>query len=52
MGNRTVSHLSSSHLHDAANRLLEDDSACYAYDDNGNLESKTAKVTVAERRRR
>ncbi len=29
---------------DEPNRLLEDDSFCYAYDDNGNLESKTAKV--------
>ena len=32
------------HLHDAANRLLEDDSFTYTYDANGNLTTKTAKV--------
>ncbi len=42
--NRTASHLSASHVTDIANRLTEDDAACYAYDANGNLESKTAKV--------
>jgi RHS repeat-associated protein len=47
LGNRIVSHLSSGHLHDAANRLLEDDAFCYAYDANGNLNSKTAKVAGA-----
>ena len=41
VGNRTVTHLSASHLHDAANRLLDDDSFTYTYDDNGNLETKT-----------
>ena len=32
---------------DAANRLLEDDSFLYVYDDNGNLASKTEKATSA-----
>ena len=40
-GNRNSSHLSASHQHDAANRLIQDDSHCYAYDANGNLISKT-----------
>ena len=44
VGNRLTSHLSSSHVHDDANRLLEDDDFMYVYDDNGNLETKTAKV--------
>ena len=43
-GNRTASHLSASHTTDTANRLSEDDSFCYAYDLNGNLANKTAKV--------
>jgi RHS repeat-associated protein len=46
-GNRTASHLSASYTHDTANRLREDEDACYAYDANGNLATKTAKVTGA-----
>jgi RHS repeat-associated protein len=46
-GNRTSSHLSGFYEHDGANRLIEDADACYAYDANGNLESKTARVGVA-----
>ncbi len=45
-GNRTASHLSSLHVTDAANRLGEDDQFNYVYDDNGNLTSKTDKVTL------
>lgn len=37
VGNRITSHLSSSYIYDAGNRLLEDDSFSYSYDDNGNL---------------
>lgn len=44
VGNRVQSFLSASHLHDAANRLLEDDAFTYAYDANGNLTSKTDKA--------
>ena len=44
LGNRTSSHLSASHVVDDANRLSEDDAFTYAYDLNGNLISKTAKV--------
>jgi RHS repeat-associated protein len=43
-GNRTLSHLSTSHSHDDANRLTEDDGFCYTYDANGNLETKTEKI--------
>jgi RHS repeat-associated protein len=46
-GNRTVSHLSANHVVNAANRLTEDDQYCYAYDLNGNLESRTGKVAGA-----
>ncbi len=46
-GNRTTSHLSTGHATDIANRLTEDDAFCYAYDANGNLTSKTAKVAGA-----
>ena len=46
-GNRTTSHLSASHITDAANRLTEDDAFTYAYDANGNLISKTAKASGA-----
>lgn len=46
-GNRTSSHLSASHTTDTANRLTEDDAFCYAYDLNGNQQTKTAKVTGA-----
>ena len=44
LGNRITSHLSASHTLDDANRLTEDDGFCYAYDLNGNLASKTAKL--------
>ena len=44
LGNRVSSHLSASHVTDAANRLLEDDDFTYSYDANGNLTSKTAKA--------
>jgi hypothetical protein len=33
-GNRTSSHLSGFYEHDSANRLIEDEDACYAYDEN------------------
>ena len=46
-GNRTTSHLSAAHSHDAANRLLEDDQACYGYDQNGNRITKTEKLAGA-----
>ncbi len=45
VGNRTTSFLSSNHNHDDLNRLLEDDQFTYTYDNNGNLETKTDKVT-------
>jgi len=45
VGNRTASFLSTLHTHDDANRLLEDDTFTYTYDANGNLETKTDKVT-------
>ncbi len=45
-GNRTTSFLSTAHSHDAANRLTEDDQFTYAYDANGNLETKTDKTTT------
>lgn len=47
LGNRIASHLSASHNHDMANRLLEDDQFSYDYDDNGNLISKTAKADAS-----
>ena len=47
VGNRTTSHLSATHVTDAANRLTEDDAFTYTYDANGNLETKTDKVTLA-----
>lgn len=40
VGNRLTSHLSASHLYNAANRLLLDDDFRYAYDANGNLVEK------------
>jgi len=46
-GNRVASHLSASHLIDDANRLVEDDGFCYAYDASGNLSTRTAKVAGA-----
>jgi len=42
VGNRTMSPLSNSHSFDAANRLSQDDDFAYSYDDNGNLETRTA----------
>jgi YD repeat-containing protein len=45
-GNRTSSHLSTGHTTDIANRLTEDDQFTYVYDANGNLTSKTDKVTL------
>ena len=42
-----TSFLSTSHVHDAANRLLEDDAFTYTYDANGNRTSKTEKATGA-----
>ncbi len=43
-GNRTTSHLSLAHVYDSANRLVEDDANCYAYDANGNLSTQTEKI--------
>lgn len=45
VGNRVASFLSASHLHDAANRLLEDDAFTYGYDANGNLVRRQDKAT-------
>ncbi len=47
VGNRTRSHLSATHRHDAANRLLEDDRFTYTYDANGNRTEKREKTTGA-----
>jgi RHS repeat-associated protein len=47
VGNRTVSHLSLTHVVNAANRLTEDDQACYGYDANGNLQTRTEKIAGA-----
>ena len=44
VGNRISSHISESHNHDDDNRLLEDSGFTYAYDDNGNLITKTSKA--------
>ena len=44
-GNRTTSHLSTSHSHNAANQIIEDDLFCYSYDLNGNLIARTGKVS-------
>jgi len=46
-GNRTSSHLSATYIHDFANRLRQDAETCYAYDANGNLATRTAKVAGA-----
>ncbi len=43
LGNRVTSALSGSHKHDAGNSLKEDDNFTYAYDNNGNLLTKTAR---------
>lgn len=45
IGNCTTSFLSSTHTHNDLNRLLEDDQFTYTYDNNGNLTTKTDKVT-------
>jgi RHS repeat-associated protein len=42
VGNRTASHLSSTHVYDNANRLIRDDGFNYTYDANGNLRTQTA----------
>jgi RHS repeat-associated protein len=44
-GNRIVSHLSSFHVTDAANRLQEDEKHQFEYDANGNMVRKTNKLT-------
>jgi YD repeat-containing protein len=44
-GNRIVSHRSSFHVTDAANRLQEDEKAQFQYDVNGNMVRKTNKLT-------
>jgi RHS repeat-associated protein len=43
VGNRLASHRSTAYLHDAANRLLEEDDFVYTYDADGNLASRTQK---------
>lgn len=43
VGNRVSSHLSAAYLHDAGNRLLQDDDFVYTYDDDGNLATATAR---------
>ncbi|MCP5002968.1 MAG: RHS repeat protein, partial [Planctomycetes bacterium] len=47
VGNRLTSHLSSDYVYDNLNRLIEDDTHTYDYDNNGNLTSKADKVTSA-----
>jgi RHS repeat-associated protein len=44
-GNRIVSHKSSFHVTDAANRLQEDANSQFEYDVNGNMVRKTNKLT-------
>ena len=46
VGNRLTSHISSNYVYDNLNRLLEDDQFTYTYDNNGNLLSKTNKVST------
>ena len=43
----TLTHRSATHVYDNLNRLLEDDTFTYIYDNNGNLTGKTDKVTLA-----
>lgn len=45
VGNRLTSHLSSTHSHNSANRLLADAAFDYVYDANGNLVRKTERAT-------
>ncbi len=47
LGNRTVSHISTTHLVNENNQLLSDEQFTYTYDLNGNLESKTETATSA-----
>jgi RHS repeat-associated protein len=47
VGNRPTSHLSSDYVYDNLNRLREDDTYTYTYDNNGNLTSKVDKVSSA-----
>jgi hypothetical protein len=44
-GNRIVSHKSSFHVTDAANRLQEDANSQFEYDVNGNMVRKTVKAS-------
>jgi RHS repeat-associated protein len=44
-GNRVTSHLSSVHVTDPANRLIEDEQHQFEYDVNGNLVRKTVKAS-------
>jgi len=46
VGNRLTSHRSATHVYDNLNRLLEDDTFTYTYDNNGNLKTKTDKITL------
>ena len=48
VGNRTSSFLSTTHTHDGANRLTDDDQFTYTYDANGNLATKMSKVNPTE----
>ena len=47
------SHLSASYSHDTANRLREDEDACYEYDENGNLidQDRAGRLRRLHRRR-
>ena len=45
LGNRITSHISSMHVIDKMNRLLEDEKYIYTYDNNGNQISKKDKIT-------
>jgi len=45
LGNRLTSHISASHVTDANNRLLEDDSCDYGYDNSGRQIWKREKAT-------
>ena len=45
LGNRITSHLSSSHTHNEANQLIEDDQYTYSYDNNGNMIARLDKST-------
>ena len=47
VGNRLTSHLSGDYVYDNLNRLLEDGSYTYSYDNNGNLTGKVDKATSA-----